>query len=38
MFDQFWDFDSLSKMERQTKQRLRNLGPLLGLFLVFGNM
>jgi hypothetical protein len=36
MFDCFWDFDSLSKMERQTKQRSRDLGPLLGPFWVLG--
>jgi hypothetical protein len=35
MFDHFWDFDSLSKIELQMKQRLRNLDPLLGPFLVF---
>jgi hypothetical protein len=38
MFDHFWDFDSLSKMERQMKQRLQNLDPLLGPFWVFGIM
>jgi hypothetical protein len=38
IFDHFWDFDNLSKMEHQTKQRLQNLGPLLGPFLGFGNM
>jgi hypothetical protein len=38
IFDRFWDFDSLSKMERQTKWRLQNLGPRLGPFLGFGNM
>jgi hypothetical protein len=32
MFDHFGDFNSLSKMERQTKRRLRNIGPLLGFW------
>jgi hypothetical protein len=36
MFDHFWDFDNLSKMERQTKQRSRDLDPLLGPLWVFG--
>jgi hypothetical protein len=29
-----WDFDSLSKEERKTKQRPRDLDPLLGPFWV----
>jgi hypothetical protein len=33
--DLFWDFDSLSKEERKTKQRSRDLGPPLGPFLGF---
>jgi hypothetical protein len=36
IFDHFWDFDSLLKMECQTKRRLHNLNPLLGPFLGFG--
>jgi hypothetical protein len=36
MLDHFWDFDNLSKMERQTKRILRNLGTLLGSLLGFG--
>jgi hypothetical protein len=35
MFDHFWDFDNQSKMERQTKQRSWDLGPLLGPFWGF---
>jgi hypothetical protein len=33
--DLFWDFDSLSKEERKTKRRSRDLDPLLVLFLGF---
>jgi hypothetical protein len=36
--DLFWDFDSLSKEERKTKQRSRDLDPLLDPFWVLGNM
>jgi hypothetical protein len=36
--DLFWDFNSLSKEERKTKQRSRDIGPLLGPFWVFGIM
>jgi hypothetical protein len=36
MFDHSWDFDSLSKMERQMKQILQNPGPLLGPFGFLG--
>jgi hypothetical protein len=32
MFDHFWEFDNLLKMECQTKQRLWNLDPLLGFW------
>jgi hypothetical protein len=32
MFDLFWDFNNLSKEERKTKQRSRDLGPFLGPF------
>jgi hypothetical protein len=31
-FDLFWDFDRLSKVERKSKQKSRNLGPFLGIF------
>jgi hypothetical protein len=34
--DLFWDFDSLSKEERKTKRRSRDLGPFLGPFWVLG--
>jgi hypothetical protein len=37
-FDLFWDFDSLSKEERKTKQRSHGSRPLFGSFLGFGNM
>jgi hypothetical protein len=30
--DLFWDFDSLSKMEHEMKQRLKDLSPFLGPF------
>jgi hypothetical protein len=33
--DLFWDFDSLSKEECKSKQRSRDLDPLLGPFLGF---
>jgi hypothetical protein len=32
MFDLFWDFDRLSKAERKSKQRSRDLNPFLGIF------
>jgi hypothetical protein len=32
MFDLFWDFDGLSKVEHKMKQRSRDLGPFLRLF------
>jgi hypothetical protein len=32
MFDLFWDFDRLSKVELKSKQRSWDLGPLLGIF------
>jgi hypothetical protein len=32
MFDLFWDFDRLSKVERKSKRRSRDLGPFLGIF------
>jgi hypothetical protein len=32
MFDLFWDFDRLSKAERKSKWRSRDLGPFLGIF------
>jgi hypothetical protein len=35
-FDLFWDFDSLSKEERKTKQRSRDLDPFLGPFWDLG--
>jgi hypothetical protein len=31
-FDLFWDFDRLSKVERKSKRRSRDLGPFLGIF------
>jgi hypothetical protein len=34
MLDHFWDFDSLSKMERQTKLRLKSR-PTFGSLLFF---
>jgi len=34
--DLFWDFDNLSKEEQKSKRRSRDLDPLLGLFLGFG--
>jgi hypothetical protein len=36
MFDLFWDFDSLSKVERKTKQRSWDLDPFLGPFWDLG--
>jgi hypothetical protein len=32
MFDHFWDLDNLSKMVRQTKKILWNIGPILGFW------
>jgi hypothetical protein len=36
MIDLFWDFDRLSKVERKSKQRSRDLGPLFRDFWVLG--
>jgi hypothetical protein len=36
IFDHFWDFDSLSKMEHHMKKILQNLDPILGPFWVLG--
>jgi hypothetical protein len=37
IFDCFWDFDSLSKMEHNTKQKSWKLDPFLGPLWVFGD-
>jgi hypothetical protein len=36
MFDLFWDFDRLSKVERKSKQRSWDLDPLFRDFWVLG--
>ena len=38
IFNHFWDFDSMLKMERKTKQRSWDLGSFLGIFGVLGIM
>jgi hypothetical protein len=32
MFDLFWDFDRLLKVEHKSKRRSWDLGPFLGIF------
>jgi hypothetical protein len=35
MFDLFWDFNKMSKVERKPKRRLRDLSPLFRDFWYF---